>query len=78
MALRLPKLSGMEPFNWFSARSKICKELKFETTKGSSPENLFDLRLSILRRGKASPNQPGKFPVNMLFPKSKVSNFDKF
>ncbi|KAJ6948409.1 hypothetical protein NC651_002677 [Populus alba x Populus x berolinensis] len=78
MALKSPKVSGMAPVNLLSARSRTCSELKFARLDGISPENAFDLRLSILSCGKPPPIHGGMLPDSLLFPRSNVSKLDKF
>lgn len=74
----LPKLPGMLPAKLFSARSRTCSELKFESLEGIFLENLLDRNLRILSSEKSSPSNSGMLPEKLLSPRSKVSKLDKF
>ncbi|CBI18477.3 unnamed protein product, partial [Vitis vinifera] len=66
MALSSNKVTGISPIRLFCARSKTCRELKFESWEGSLPKNTFDLKLSITRFMKAVPIHEGTLPDNWL------------
>ncbi|KAF7824584.1 hypothetical protein G2W53_022728 [Senna tora] len=46
---RSPKVAGMLPLKLLSPRSRICNEVKFESSEMISPVNELDLKIRILR-----------------------------
>ena len=78
MAVKLLKHFGIIPDKLLWARSKIWSPVKWQSSNGIWPFNLFERRPRTLRFGRLIPIHIGMLPMKSLRPRSKAINTVQF